>query len=66
MDEFAWQKQQAILYNNAFFAGLAVIAIATFIGIKFITKRYVLVNVVTAVHPISIILWYSESPQKTP
>ncbi|XP_064404673.1 major facilitator superfamily domain-containing protein 8-like isoform X2 [Halichondria panicea] len=38
MDEFAWGKQQAILYNNAFFAGLAVLAIATFICIKFITK----------------------------
>lgn len=38
MDEFAWSKQEAILYNNAFFAGLAVLAIITFVGIKIITK----------------------------
>lgn len=38
MDEFAWSKKQAVLYNNAFFAGLAVIAVATFIVVKFISK----------------------------
>lgn len=38
MDEFAWQKQEAILYNNAFFAGLAILAIVTFVTIKFVTK----------------------------
>ncbi len=38
MDEFAWGKQQAILYNNGFFAGLAVLAIATYVMIRFITK----------------------------
>ena len=38
MDEFAWTKQEAILYNNAFFAGLAVLAIFTFLGIKIVSR----------------------------
>lgn len=39
MDEFAWTKKQALVYNNICFAVLAVIAITTFIAIKFITKK---------------------------
>jgi len=38
MDEFAWTKKQAVLYNDIFFVGLAVIAILTFLTVKFITK----------------------------
>lgn len=38
MDEFAWTKTKAILYNNILFGGLAVLAIVTFIALKFVTK----------------------------
>lgn len=38
MDEFAWSKEQAVLYNNIFYAGLAVIAILSFVFVKIITK----------------------------
>ena len=39
MDEFAWTKKEAVLYNNIFYAGLAVLAIVTFLLVKFITKK---------------------------
>lgn len=39
MDEFAWSRKQAVFYNNAFFAALAVVAIASFIAVKFISRR---------------------------
>ena len=38
MDEFAWSKEQAVLYNNIFYAGLAVIAILSFVLVKIVTK----------------------------
>ena len=38
MDEFAWSKHQAVLYNNICYAGLAVIAIGSFVVVKIITK----------------------------
>ena len=41
MDEFAWSRTQAVLYNNLFYAGLAVIAIASFVTAKILTKWYV-------------------------
>eukprot|EP00731_Ephydatia_muelleri_P031426 Em0022g940a len=34
LDEFAWSKNHAVLYNNIMFAAMAVISVATFIGIK--------------------------------
>ena len=39
MDEFAWTKKEAILYNNLFYVGLAFLAVFTFIAVKFITKK---------------------------
>ena len=39
MDEFAWTKKEAVLYNNVVYALLAVVAVVTFIAVKFITKR---------------------------
>ncbi len=39
MDEFAWSNKQAVLYNNIFFAGLAVVAIATFVVVKLVSRR---------------------------
>ena len=39
MDEFAWTKGQAVLYNNALFGALAVLAVITFLLVKFITKK---------------------------
>ena len=39
MDEFAWSRKQAVLYNNAFFAALAVVAIASFFAVKYISKK---------------------------
>ena len=38
MDEFAWSKKMAVLYNNIMFGALAVLAIFTFIGLKLVTK----------------------------
>ena len=39
MDEFAWTKKQAVLYNNLFYVGLAFLAVLTFIVVKFVTKK---------------------------
>ena len=39
MDEFAWTKKQAVLYNNLFYVGLAFLAILTFVVVKFVTKK---------------------------
>lgn len=39
MDEFAWTKKQAVLYNNMFYAGLAALAIVTFMLVKLISKK---------------------------
>ena len=41
MDEFAWTKKEVVLYNNIVYALLAVVAVATFIIVKFVTKKYV-------------------------
>lgn len=41
MDEFAWTRTQAVLYNNFFYAGLAVVAITSFVAVKFLTKWWV-------------------------
>lgn len=38
MDEFAWTRTQAVFYNNLFYAGLAVIAIISFLSVKILTK----------------------------
>ena len=34
MDEFAWTKKEAVLYNNFFYVGMALLAILTFIVVK--------------------------------
>lgn len=34
LDEFAWSKNNAVLYNNIMFAVMAIISVSTFIGIK--------------------------------
>ena len=39
MDEFAWTKKQAVLYNNIIWFGLAIISILTYIVIKLIAKK---------------------------
>ena len=39
MDEFAWNKQETVLYNNIFYVGLAILAILTFIVVKIVSKR---------------------------
>ena len=39
MDEFAWTKKQAVLYNNLFYVGLSVISILAYIVVKFIAKK---------------------------
>ena len=39
MDEFAWTKKEAVLYNNVVYALLAIVAVLTFIAVKFITKK---------------------------
>ena len=39
MDEFAWTKKQAVLYNNIFYVGLSVISILAYILVKFIAKK---------------------------
>lgn len=41
MDEFAWTRTQAVLYNSICYAGLAVIAIISFVAVKFLTIWYV-------------------------
>lgn len=38
MDEFAWTRTQAVFYNNLFYAGLAVIAIISFVSVKLLSK----------------------------
>jgi ceroid-lipofuscinosis MFS transporter 7 len=38
MDEFAWTRTQAVLYNSICYAGLAVIAIISFVAVKVLTK----------------------------
>ena len=38
MDEFAWTRKEALLYNDLFFGGLAGLAIVTFISVKFLSK----------------------------
>ena len=38
MDEFAWTKKKAVLYNNILFGILAILAIVTFVLVKFVTK----------------------------
>ena len=38
MDEFAWTREQAVLYNNAFYAGLSVISLSSFLSVKILTK----------------------------
>lgn len=39
MDEFAWTKKQAVLYNNLCYVGLSVISILAYIVAKFIAKK---------------------------
>ena len=39
MDEFAWTKKQAVLYNNVLCLGLSIISILTYIVVKFIAKK---------------------------
>ena len=39
MDEFAWTKKQAVLYNNVILLGLSIISILTYIVVKFIAKK---------------------------
>lgn len=41
MDEFAWSKQEGVLNNNIMFGALAVLAIGTFVGLKYISKMLV-------------------------
>ena len=38
MDEFAWTRTQAVFYNNLCYAGLAVIAVISFMAAKILTK----------------------------
>lgn len=40
MDEFAWTRTEAVFYNNLFYAGLAVIAIFSFVTVKILTKWF--------------------------
>jgi ceroid-lipofuscinosis MFS transporter 7 len=39
LDEFGWSRSDSTLYNNIMFACSALIAVATFIAVKFISKR---------------------------
>lgn len=41
LDEFGWSKVCATLYNNIMFVCSALVAIATFVAIKFISKVWV-------------------------
>ena len=41
MDEFGWTRTQAVLYNSICYAGLAVIAILSFVAVKLLTIRCV-------------------------
>ena len=38
MDEFAWNREQAVLYNNIIFGFLAILAIVSYIVIGVIVK----------------------------
>ena len=42
MDEFAWNKKQAVLYNNLLYVGLSVISILAYIVVKILAKKYAL------------------------